>query len=188
MKSPVVMERKTSWPLPWWAVLAVGIAAAAFGIVMLVSPKTTSPMLFQVLGGLCLAGGMVSLASILPWGRAHRGTRLLVGGIALLAGVALVAQPILSAYFASGLLVWIIGAAFLGLGWVLIIMAFSYAGWLYGVGGALSLIAGFAFVLGTALGPQMAPWLLGILATAGGIMAAIGAFQIRKTGQPAATP
>ena len=76
------------------------------------------------------------------------------------------------------------GAAVVLVGIFLILQAFSYAGWLRGLLGALCLIIGAMLILGSTIGPLKAPWAYGIAAVAGGIAAIVAAIQQKKHPQP----
>ena len=78
------------------------------------------------------------------------------------------------------MLLWILGAAAIVGGIVLILMAFSYAGWKYGLPGVLCMILGGMLILGSTIGPLKAPWAFGIAAVAGGVAAIVGAFQMKR--------
>ena len=78
------------------------------------------------------------------------------------------------------MVLWILGAVVIVGGIVLILMAFSYAGWKYGVPGVLCMILGGMLILGSTIGPLKAPWAFGIAAAAGGVAAIVGAFQMKR--------
>ena len=172
------VERRTQ-SLPWWAVLLAGIGLAVIGILLIIAPVRAATNLFLVLGVACAVGGIVFIASI--WfNRASWVWRLLAGIGVVLLGLALISQPLFGAYLVAAMVLWILGAAVVVGGIVLILWAFSYAGWVPGILGVLCLILGSMLILGSTAGPLKAPWAFGIAAVAGGIMAIVGAFRLRR--------
>jgi uncharacterized membrane protein HdeD (DUF308 family) len=172
------VERRTQ-SLPWWAVLLAGIVLAAIGILLIVTPRTAANGLFLILGTASIIGGIAFFISI--W--FHRASwvwRLLAGIGAILIGLAIISQPLFSAYLFAAMLLWILGAAVVVGGIGLIIWAFSYAGWVPGILGALCMILGSMLILASTVGPLKAPWAYGIAAIAGGVMASVGAFRMRR--------
>jgi uncharacterized membrane protein HdeD (DUF308 family) len=184
MNSRAVPVQRKAASVPWWAVLLGGIVAVILGILLMAWPAATANDLFFVLGVLAIAGGVVALASIFR-SRAQWGWRVLAGVLAILFGLALIGQPLFSAYLAAAIILWVLGALFIVVGLVLIIMAFAYAGWAYGIGGALCVILGAAVVLAAAVGPLKAPWIFALAMIAGGILAVVAAFRMRRDGSPA---
>ena len=179
MKSFRAPGQGKSRNVPWWAVLLAGIALVIIGVLLIITPKTAATNLFLILGGLCVLGGLGTIVSI-AFTRERWGTRLLAGAGLILLGLALLSQPLLSAYLVAATILWILGAAVILGGIFLVLQAFSYAGWLRGVLGALCLIIGAMLILGSTLGPLKAPWAYGIAAVAGGIGAIVAAFKMRK--------
>lgn len=172
------VERRTQ-SLPWWAVLLAGILLAVIGVLLIISPAAAATYLFLALGIACAIGGIVFIASI--WfDRAGWVWRLLAGLGLILLGLAIFGQPLLSAYLLAAMVLWILGAAAIVGGIVLILMAFSYAGWKYGLPGALSIVLGGMLILGSTIGPLKAPWAFGIAAVAGGVAAIVAAFQMKR--------
>ena len=172
------VERRTQ-SLPWWAVLLAGIVLAVIGVLLIIAPARAATNLFLVLGVACAIGGIVFIASI--WAdRAGWVWRLLAGLGAILLGAAIFSQPLLSAYLLAAMALWILGAMVIVGGIVLILMAFSYAGWKYGLPGVLCMILGGMLILGSTIGPLKAPWAFGIAAIAGGVAAIIAAFQMKR--------
>jgi uncharacterized membrane protein HdeD (DUF308 family) len=168
-------------PVPWWAILLAGIALVIIGALLIVTPKNAATGLFLVLGALCVLGGLGAIGSI-AFTRESWVTRLLAGAGLILLGLALLIQPLLSAYLVAAIILWFLGTAAILGGIFLVLQAFSYAGWLRGVLGALCTIIGAMLILGSTVGPLKAPWAYGIAAVAGGVGAIVAAF--RKKQQP----
>ena len=172
------VERRTR-SLPWWAVLLAGILLTIIGVLLVISPAATATKLFLILGVGCVIGGIVFIASI--WSDRKGWVWRLLSGLGLiLLGLILFGQPLFSAYLLAAMILWILGAAVIVGGIVLILMAFSYAGWMHGLLGVLCIILGGMLILGSTIGPLKAPWAFGIAAIAGGVAAIVGAFQMKR--------
>ena len=182
MKSFRASGQSKTRNIPWWAILLAGIVLVIIGVLLIITPKTAATGLFLVLGVLCALGGLGAIVSIV-FTRKQWGTRLLAGAGLILLGLALLSQPLLSAYLVAAIILWILGAAVVLGGIFLILQAFSYAGWLRGLLGALCLIIGAMLILGSTIGPLKAPWAYGIAAVAGGIAAIVAAIQQKKRPQ-----
>jgi uncharacterized membrane protein HdeD (DUF308 family) len=172
------VERRTRG-VRWWEVLVAGIALAVIGVLLIVTPKTGATYLFLILGAGLIIGGIAFIISI--WfDRPAWVWRLLAGIGAILFGLALISQPLLGAYLFAAMLLWILGAGVIVVGVVMILQAFSYAGWVRGLLGVLCMILGGMLILGSTVGPLKAPWAFGIAAIAGGVAAIVGAFQMKR--------
>jgi len=171
------VERRTE-SLPWWALLLAGIVLAVIGVLLIVTPRTAATGLFWILGIACIIGGIAFFVSIWFY-RASWVWRLLAGLGAILIGLAIISQPLLSAYLFAAMLLWILGAAVIVGGIGLLLWGISYAGWVPGIGGVLCMILGGMLILASTVGPLKAPWAFGIAAVAGGAAAIVAAFRMR---------
>jgi uncharacterized membrane protein HdeD (DUF308 family) len=159
-----------------------GIVAVAVGVLLILSPTTTATYLFWILGIICLVGGVVAFASIL-FNRASWGWKLLAGIVAIVLGLALVSQPLFSAYLVAAMALWILGAVVVAVGVVLIIVGFSrFASWAYALLGVLVAVIGALLILVSAIGPLKAPWAFGVAVILAGIGAIAAALQSRRRG------
>ena len=175
-------RRRKLRQVPWWAILLGGIAIVIIGVLLIAMPKTAATNLFLVLGGGCVIGGLGCMVSI-AFERTQWVSRLLAGAGLIVLGLALFSQPLLSAYLVAAIALYFLGAAIIIAGIGLILMAFSYAGWLYGLLGALCMVLGGMLILGSTIGPLKAPWAFGIAAIAGGVAGIVFAFQTRQKQQ-----
>lgn len=179
MRSRAMPLPRESRRIPWWTGLLAGILAVVIGVLLVLSPKTTATYLFWILGIVCLAGGVVALGSIL-FNRVSWGWKLLAGILAIILGLALISQPLFSAYLVAAMALWILGAFLLVAGAALIIAGFSGVGWWYGILGGLVIVIGALLVLVSVIGPQKAPWVYGVAFVAAGVLAIVAAAQSRK--------
>jgi uncharacterized membrane protein HdeD (DUF308 family) len=190
MRSRTMPMSQSSRSVPWWALLLPGFAAVIVGV-LIVSPSTrqeTVTGLFQVLGLACIAGGMAALIS-LAFNRVMWGYKLFGGLAAILIGLALFRNALLSAYIFAAAALWILGVGVLLGGFALVIGGLAYASWtptarakawLIAGSGVICLIAGFGIVLGSATGPLKAPWLYGIVVILAGVGAIAGGLNMRR--------
>ena len=180
MRSQAVPLPRETRSVPWWVGLVVGILAVVIGVLLILSPTTTANYLFWILGIACLVGGIVALASIL-FSRVSWGWKLLAGIVAIVLGLALISQPLFSAYLLAAMSLWILGAIVIVGGVVLIIMGFSrFFSWAYAVLGGFVAILGALLILISVVGPQRAPWAFGVAAILAGIGVVAAALQSRK--------
>ena len=179
MRSRAAPLQQKPRSVPWWVGLLAGIIAAVIGVLLILSPKTAATYLFWILGIACLTGGVVALGSIL-FSRASWGWKLLAGIIAIVLGLALISEPLFSAYLLAAMALWILGALVIVAGVVLIIVAFSGVGWWYGILGGLAIVIGALLILGSVIGPLKAPWVFGLAMIVAGIGAIAAALQSRK--------
>jgi uncharacterized membrane protein HdeD (DUF308 family) len=179
MRSRAVPLQRRTRSVPWWVGLLAGILAITLGVLLILSPETTATYLFWILGIACLVGGVVALGSIL-FSRVSWGWKLLAAIIAIVLGLALISQPLFSAYLLAAMALWILGAVVMLAGVVLVIVAFSGIGWGYGIVGGLVIVIGALLILGSVIGPQKAPWVFGLAIVVAGIGAIIAALQSRR--------
>jgi uncharacterized membrane protein HdeD (DUF308 family) len=158
----------------------VGIATVFLGFLLLTAPGTGMVLLVQLLGLYWLASGIVHLATLFVdttgWGWKVAG-----GILGIIAGLITIQHPLWSAIVLPTALVFFIGVLGLLFGITGIIAAFTGAGWGVGIAGALSVVFGLLLMFNP-LGPAVAlPFLLGMLAIAGGVAGTIVAFRDRNT-------
>jgi uncharacterized membrane protein HdeD (DUF308 family) len=188
MKSSAMPMSQPSRSVPWWAVLLPGFVAVIIGVLLIVSPTVTATGVFLALGSVCILGGMIALIS-LAFNRVMWGYKLSGGLVGILIGLALVGQPLLSAYILAAAALWILGVGVLLGGFALVIGGLAYASWtptarakawLIAGSGVICLIAGFGIVLGSAMGPLKAPWLYGVVVILAGVGAIAGGLNMRR--------
>jgi uncharacterized membrane protein HdeD (DUF308 family) len=158
--------------------LLAGILAVVIGVLLILSPETTATYLFWILGIACLVGGAVAVGSIL-FSRASWGWKLLAAILAIVLGLALISQPLFSAYLVAAMALWVLGAVIVLVGVVPIVIGFSGFGWWYGILGALVIVIGVLLILVSVIGPLIAPWAFGIVAVIAGIGAVVAALRSR---------
>jgi uncharacterized membrane protein HdeD (DUF308 family) len=164
--------------VPWWMVLLEGIVALIIGLFLLFYPGITTTVLITVLGILWLFGGIFALVGLLM-NREHWGWKILSGVLGILAGLAILAYPLYSAVFLLTFFVIMIGIWAIIYGAVRLAWAFNGGGWGVGLLGLLTIILGLLLLVNPLIGAVILPWLFGVFAIAGGIIAIIAGIKMR---------
>jgi uncharacterized membrane protein HdeD (DUF308 family) len=165
----------------WWLILLEGAAAVIIGLLLIFSPGLTTVVLVQTLGFYWLFTGILSLVSLFV-DNSMWGLKLLSGILGILAGLAIIRNPLWSAVLIPTLLVILLAVQAIIQGCIKIYQAFRGGGAGAAVLGILNLIIGI-FLLSSPLVAALAvPFVVGILALIGGIGAIVSAFRVRNQG------
>jgi len=164
--------------ISWWLVLLEGLAALIVGIYLLISPITTAVILVAILGWYWLVSGILTLVSLFRdkrdgiWGA--------VGGIlGVLAGIAIIENPIWSAAVVPEMIVIVAGVLGVCFGFISLFWALK-EGWGAAIMGALSVIFGLLLLGSPMIGIAMLAYLLGALGIAGGAASIYMAMRMRS--------
>lgn len=170
---------------PWWLTLLTGISALILGAFFLWGGSTNKTdvyiMLVTFLGIWWLIQGVFEIVSVFidhtMWG-----WKLFMGIISILAGLYIVGYPVAAAVALPRVMVLVLGIWGLMYGVMLLIMAFSGAGWGAGILGGLGILFGLALLadygkLFTGLSMIWAGAVMGVI---GGIVLIIQAFRQRS--------
>jgi uncharacterized membrane protein HdeD (DUF308 family) len=161
---------------PWWVALIAGVAMSVIGVLLLLAPGLTAVALVRVLGIYWLVDGILRLVSLFV-DRSGWIWKLASGALGVIAGLAVMEHPLVSALLVPAVLVVYIGATGIAVGMLELIMAFRGAGWTTGILGAVSIILGTMLVLNPLAGALALPFIVGTLATAGGLMTVISSLM-----------
>lgn len=171
-------EQAEGTQVPWWLVLIEGIALIILGLLLLANPAQTSVIVIQVLGIYWLIVGIIKIVSIFidssMWG-----WKLFAGIVGILAGILILQHPLYAPLLVGAALVIILGIQGLIMGIVGLIQAFQGAGWGVGILGVVSILIGILLLANLWLFTFSLPWVIGILAIVGGIIAIIAAFRVK---------
>jgi uncharacterized membrane protein HdeD (DUF308 family) len=171
-------EQAEGTQVPWWLVLIEGIALIILGLLLLANPAKTSVIVIQVLGIYWLIVGIIKIVSIFidssMWG-----WKLFAGIVGILAGILILQHPLYAPLLVGAALVIILGIQGLIMGIVGLIQAFQGAGWGVGILGVVSILIGILLLANLWLFTFSLPWVIGILAIVGGIIAIIAAFRVK---------
>ena len=165
--------------VPWWLVLLEGIALVILGLLLLTDPAATTVVLIQFLGIYWLVKGIFVLVSMFI---DHRqwGWKLFSGILGIIAGILILQHPLWSAILVPATLVWLLGFFGIIMGVISLFQAFTGAGWGVGVLGVLSIIFGLYLLANTLISTLSVPWVVGIFALIGGVVAIWNSFKVRS--------
>jgi uncharacterized membrane protein HdeD (DUF308 family) len=169
----------TTPPVAWWMLLLRAIASILIGVFLFTDPAATVVTLMIFLGVYWLIGGVLDLVSMFI-DRTDAGWKLASGLLGIVAGLALVRNPLWAGILLPAVLVWVLGALGVLIGIIQIIHGVRGAGWGTGILGVLSIVFG-VLLLGAnpvftaiALVPVVAGWALVV-----GILELILALRLR---------
>jgi uncharacterized membrane protein HdeD (DUF308 family) len=174
----------TGEALPWGLVLVEGIVAALLGLVLLVAPGASLVFLVWLLGIYLLIAGIFRIVGIFldasSWG-----WKLAAGILSLIAGLAILSNPLWSTTLASTWLVILVGFLALLQGAAGLVVALQGGGWGMGALSVLGILLGLFLVINPLIGVATLTFILAIFMLIGGVGAVLQAFRMRR-GAPAA--
>jgi uncharacterized membrane protein HdeD (DUF308 family) len=174
----------TGEALPWGLVLVEGIVAALLGLVLLVAPGASLVFLVWLLGIYLLIAGIFRIVGIFldasSWG-----WKLAAGILSLIAGLAILSNPLWSTTVASTWLVILVGFLALLQGAAGLVVALQGGGWGMGALSVLGILLGLFLVINPLIGVATLTFILAIFMLIGGVGAVLQAFRMRR-GAPAA--
>jgi uncharacterized membrane protein HdeD (DUF308 family) len=165
--------------LPWWFLLVEGIVAIIVGILLLMNPYKMSVLLVQVIAIYWLIKGIVSIVSIFVDHSAW-GWKLFIGIVGIIAGYVIIQHPIGGTAVAAQAFIIVLGIQGIVIGIVELVQAFQGGGWGVGILGALTTIIGIWLLSNAWASARVLPWVLGILAIIGGIVAIVYAVRFKR--------
>jgi uncharacterized membrane protein HdeD (DUF308 family) len=165
--------------LPWGLVLVEGIVVALLGLVLLVAPGASLVFLVELLGIYLLIAGIFRIVGIFldssSWG-----WKLAAAILCLIAGLAILSNPLWSTTVASTWLVILVGFLAMLQGAAGLIVAFQGGGWGMGALSALGILLGLFLVINPLIGVATLTFILAIFMLIGGVGAVIQAFRMRR--------
>jgi uncharacterized membrane protein HdeD (DUF308 family) len=173
--------------LPWGLVLVEGIVVALFGLVLLVAPGASLVFLVWLLGIYLLIAGIFRFVGIFldssSWG-----WKLAAAILCLIAGLAILSNPLWSTTVASTWLVILVGFLAMLQGVAGLIVAFQGGGWGMGALSVLGILFGLFLVINPLIGVATLTLILAIVMLIGGVGAVIQAFRMRRGAASARQP
>jgi uncharacterized membrane protein HdeD (DUF308 family) len=165
--------------LPWGLVLVEGIIAALFGLILLVAPGASLFFLVLLLGIYLFIAGIFRIIGIFldssSWG-----WKLIAGVLCLIAGLAIVSNPLWSTTLASTWLVILVGFLAMLQGAAGLIVAFQGGSWGMGVLSVLGILFGLFLVINPLMGVATLTFILAIFMLIGGVGAVVQGFRMRR--------
>lgn len=165
--------------IPWWLILLDGIAGLIIGILLIAYPQATLTFIVVLLGIYWLIAGIFKIISIFV-DSAQWGLKLLIGVLGIIAGIIVLQYPFMSKNVVAFTFVLILGIDGLIIGILALIQAFQGGGWGPAIMGILSILFGIVLLANTWISSFIAlPYVLGVFAIIGGILAIIMAFKLK---------
>src|SRR5215211_5709500 len=173
--------------LPWGLVLVEGIVVALLGLVLLVAPGASLVFLVWLLGIYLFIAGIFRIVGIFldasSWG-----WQLAAGILCLIAGLAILSNPLWSTTLASTWLVILVGFLAMLQGAAGLIVAFQGGGWGMGALSVLGILLGLFLVINPLIGVGALTLILAIFMLIGGVGAVVQAFRMRREPATAQQP
>ena len=173
--------------LPWGLVLVEGIVVALFGLILLVAPGASLVFLVWLLGIYLLIAGIFRFVGIFldssSWG-----WKLAAGILSLIAGLAILSNPLWSTTVASTWLVILVGFLAMLQGAAGLIVALQGGGWSMGALSVLGILLGLFLVINPLIGVAALTFILAIFMLIGGVGAVLQAFRMRRQAASAQQP
>jgi uncharacterized membrane protein HdeD (DUF308 family) len=165
--------------LPWGLVLVEGIVVALLGLILLVAPGASLFFLVLLLGIYLFIAGIFRIIGIFS-DSSSWGWKLAAGILCLIAGVAIVSNPLWSTTLASRWLVILVGFVAMVQGAAGLIVAFQGGGWGMGILSVLGILFGLFLVINPLIGVVTLTFILAIFMLIGGVGAVVQAFRMRR--------
>jgi uncharacterized membrane protein HdeD (DUF308 family) len=173
--------------LPWWLVLVEGIVVALLGLILLVAPGASLVFLVWLLGIYLVIAGIFRIIGIFldssSWG-----WKLAAGILCLIAGLAILSNPLWSTTLASTWLVILAGFLAMLQGVAGLVVAFQGGGWGMGALSVLGILLGLFLVINPLIGVAALTLILAIFMLIGGVGAVVQAFRMRREAAAAQQP
>ncbi|HYH12417.1 MAG TPA: DUF308 domain-containing protein [Thermomicrobiales bacterium] len=166
----------------WWVLILRGLFAILFGLIAIVWPDITVFVIVTIFGAFLMLDGLIEIwVGFLGRGRDDDWwTDALLGILAVLAGIAVIAWPDITA---TGLMIFI-GAVMLVYGATMIYQAIRLRAditneWILIANGALSLVLGVAFMIFPGAGAVSLIWLIALYIILFGVLLIVVGWKLR---------
>jgi uncharacterized membrane protein HdeD (DUF308 family) len=171
----------------WWVLLLEGLAALAFGLFLFFQPAATLVVLTTFMGAYWLVDGIFKVIGAFTGKSGDRSwwLLLLAGLLAIIGGLVVLSQPLLSTlvtqlFFVYFLAVQAIIGGILSIFWAIRARKeISGEGWLI-VGGLLAIVFGVLLFSAPLISILTLAWITAIAAVVGGIVQIFAAFRLRS--------
>jgi uncharacterized membrane protein HdeD (DUF308 family) len=178
---------RTGEALPWGLVLVEGMVVALLGLILLVAPGASLVFLVWLLGIYLFIAGIFRIIGIFldssSWG-----WKLAAAILCLIAGLAILTNPLWSTTVASTWLVILVGFLAMLQGAAGLIVALQGGGWGMGALSVLGILFGLFLVINPLIGVAALTFILAIFMLIGGVGAVIQGFRMRREAAAARQP
>jgi len=168
-------------------VLVEGIVAALLGLILLVVPGASLFFLVLLLGIYLLIAGIFRIVGVFldssSWG-----WKLVAGILCLIAGFAVLSNPLWSTTLASTWLIIFVGFLAMLQGAAGLVVAFQGGSWGMGVLSVLGILFGLFLVINPLMGVATLTFILAIFMLIGGVGAVVQGFRMRREAAAAQQP
>jgi len=170
----------------WWLVLLRGIAAVLLGILLFTNPDAILSVVIIFLGIYWVVDGIITLLASFTGREEHSnwGWGIFVGIISILAGLAVLSQPVLTAIFTTSFIVSFVGIMIIISGVWSIVTGFrlrkTSGEWVMIIGGVLGLILGLLLVMNPLFSALVYVYIIAVFLIIGGFSLIVMAFQVKK--------
>ena len=170
----------------WWLVLLRGIAAVLLGILLFTNTAATLSVIIIFLGIYWVVDGISTLLASFIGREEHSnwGWGIFVGIISILAGLAVLSQPVLTAIFTTSFIVSFVGIMIIISGVWSIVTGFrlhkTSGEWVMIIGGVLGLILGLLLVMNPLFSALVYVYIIAVFLIIGGFSLIVMAFQVKK--------
>ena len=164
---------------PRWVSVIQGVISLIIGLLLLTNPAATTIVIIQFIGIYWLVSGVFSLVGMFM-DHSMWGWKLLDGIVGIMAGLSVMNHPLWSTLMLPTILVIFVGVDGLIIGVASIVGSFSGGGWGAAILGVLSIIFGLLLLGSPMLTALALPWVYGMFALVGGIVAIIAALTRSK--------
>jgi uncharacterized membrane protein HdeD (DUF308 family) len=163
----------------WWMVLLEGVAALIIGLLLINMPAITIFAAVSLLGAYWFIIGILAIGSIFA-DRTHLGIKLVMGILGIIAGLAILAYPIMGSIIVPLTFVLYIGILGVILGIVSLYRAVSSHTREHAVTGVISILFGLIVIANPVAAIIAFSYILGAVGIAGGIIAIGAALRMRS--------
>lgn len=178
MSANTAQARSATLGGPWWLILIEGITLTVIGVLLLVNPAETSVIVIQALGLYWLVAGILALVSIFVE-RAQWIWKIVIGILGIIAGIIVLQHPLWSTVILANTVVILLGIGGLILGAAHIIRGIRADGWGAIILGLVSILLGAVLLANRFFFTLSLPWVVGVIAIAGGLATTAAAFRQR---------
>ncbi len=170
----------------WWLVLLRGIATVLLGILLFTNTAAILSVIIIFLGIYWVVDGIITLMASIIGRNEHSnwGWGIFVGIISILAGLAVLSQPVLTALFTASFIISLVGIMIVISGISSIVTGFrlrkTSGEWMMIFGGALSLIFGLLLLMNPLFSAMVFVYIIATFSIIGGIVLIVISFQVKK--------